>query len=266
MHPILIKSGAFELHSYGVALALSVALGIWLATKRAPRFEVKKELILDFTIIILIAAIVGSRLWYVVYHLGEFKGQWLNTINPFQNGAIGIAGLSMVGGIILALISSLVYAKIKRLNFNNPGDAISPVFLLGEGIVRLGGCFLNGCCFGHPTESVLGVVFPPQSMAGSIFPNTHLWPTQLLASALGFIGLALVLWFERKPRFPGFTFWLVFSYYAIDRFIVDQFRYYEAPQVLATLGPLTFNANHLLLFGLFFVSVFFLIRGWRKPR
>jgi phosphatidylglycerol:prolipoprotein diacylglycerol transferase len=266
MYPNLFKIGAFELRNYGLALAISVALGIWIAMKRAPRFGIKKEAILDFAVIIMLASIIGSRLWYVVYHLDEFRGHWLNTINPFQNGTIGIAGLSMIGGVVLAIISALVYAKIKKLNFLNLGDTIAPAFLLGEGIVRLGGCFLNGCCFGRPTDSFLGIVFPPEGVAGSIFPATHLWPTQLFASALGFIGFALVLWVGRKPKFSGFTFWLVFCYYAVDRFIVDQFRYYEAQQVLATLGPITFNANHLLLLGLFIISGLFLIRGWIQRR
>lgn len=266
MYPVLLKFGAFELRSYGLALAISVALGIWIAMKRAPRFGIKKETILDLAVIIMLAAIIGSRLWYVIYHVDEFRGHWLDTINPFQGGTIGIAGLSMIGGVVLAIISALVYAKMKKLDFLKLGDTIAPVFLLGEGIVRAGGCFLNGCCFGRPTDSALGIVFPPEGVAGSMFPHTHLWPAQLFASALGFIGFALALWIGRKNAFSGFTFWLVFLYYSIDRFIVDQFRYYESPQVLATLGPITFNANHLLLVGLFAVSAFFLIRGWRGQR
>jgi len=264
MLPVLFKIGNFELRSYGLALALSVALGVWISMIRAPRYNIKKESILDFAVVIMLAAIIGSRLWYVVYHIDEFKGHWFNTINPFQNGTIGIAGLSMVGGVVLAIIAALVFAKIRKINFIKLGDTIAPVFLLGAGIVRVGGCFLNGCCFGRPTDSPIGMVFPPEGVAGYYFPGVHIWPTQLFASALGFIGFALVLWLERKQKFPGFTFWLVFFYYSIDRFIVDQFRYYESPQVLATLGPVTINANHLLLLGLFIVSGFFLIRGWRE--
>lgn len=266
MYPVLFKIGAFELRSYGLALAISVALGIWIAMKRAPRFGINKETILDLAVIIMLAAIIGSRLWYVIYHVDEFRGHWIDTINPFQNGTIGIAGLSMVGGVVLAIISALAYARVKKLDFLKLGDTIAPVFLLGEGIVRVGGCFLNGCCFGRPTDSPLGIVFPLEGVAGSMFPHIHLWPAQLFASALGFIGFALALWLGRKNHFSGFTFWLVFLYYSIDRFIVDQFRFYEMPQVLATLGPITFNANHLLLLGLFAVSAFFLIRGWQGQR
>ena len=264
MHPVLFKIGSFELRSYGVALAISVLLGILISMRRAQRFDIKSEVILDFAVVIMFASIVGSRLWYVVYHLNEFRGHWFNIINPFQNGTIGIAGLSMVGGVVLAIISSLVFARIKKLNFITLGDVIAPVFLLAAGIVRLGGCYLNGCCFGRPTDSPLGVVFPPEGVAGAYFPHVPLWPTQIFASILGFLGFALVLFLERRHRFHGFTFWMVFWYYSIDRFIVDQFRYYESSQVLATLGPITINANHLLIFGLFVVSSFYLIKGWKE--
>ncbi len=266
MLPVLFKIGGFEIRTYGLSLAISVLLGVWISMRRARRYDVRPEVIMDFAVIVMIASIVGSRLWYVVYHLDEFRGQWLNIINPFQNGTVGIAGLSMVGGIVLAIISSVAYAKIKKIHFLSLADIIAPVFLLGAGIVRLGGCYLNGCCFGSPTESPLGVVFPPEGVAAAYFPGTQIWPAQLFAAAFGFIGFGLVLWLDSTQRFRGFTFWLVFFYYSVSRFIVDQFRFYETPQVLASLGPITFNANHLLLLGLFAVSGYFLIRGWMNQR
>ena len=266
MYPVLFKIGDFELRSYGVALAISVLLAIWFSLKRAPRFGVKQQSVLDLALIIMISAIVGSRFWYVVNHVNEFQGHWFDTINPFQNGYIGIAGLSMVGGIVLAILTSLVYAWAKKLSFVNLGDTVAPGFLLGAGIQRLFGCFLNGCCFGRPTDSFLGVVFPPEGVAGSYFPGVPLWPAQLFASALGFAGFALVLWLGKHQRFPGYTLYLVFAYYSIDRFIVDQFRYYESEQILSTIGPLTINVNHVLLVGVFAFCLVLWLRGWYKQR
>lgn len=266
MYPVLFKIGNFEIHSWGVAFAISVLMGLWVAVKRAPRFGVKPDHIMDIVVVIIISAIVGSRLWYVIYHIDEFKGHWIDTVNPFQNGYIGIAGLSMVGGVVIAILSSLVYTRIKKLRFIALGDVIAPSFLLGVGIQRLGGCFLNGCCFGRPTDSFLGVVFPLKSVAGSIFPGQPLWPAQLYASALGFVGFALILWLSMRYKFSGSTLWLVFAYYAVARFIVDQFRYYESPQILGHLGPLTINVNHVLLGVLFILCAVFWFRGWTRQR
>ena len=266
MYPVLFKIGNFEIHSWGVAFAISVLVGLWVAVRRAPRFGVKPDHIMDLAVVIIISAILGSRLWYVIYHIEEFRGHWIDTVNPFQNGTIGIAGLSMVGGVVLAILSSLVYVWVKKLSFTALGDAMAPSFLLGVGIQRLGGCFLNGCCFGRPTQSFLGVVFPLKSVAGSIFSRQTLWPVQLFASALGFAGFALIFWLGRRYKFSGFTIWGVFAYYSVTRFIVDQFRYYEPHQVLGKIGPLTINVNHLLLGVLFILCAILWFRGWAKQR
>ncbi len=266
MFPVLFKIGVFELHSYGLALAISVLLGIFVARKRAPRFDVDPNIVLDFALIIMLAAIIGSRIWYVVNHLEEFRGQWFDIINPIRDGYIGIAGLSMVGGVVLAIISSAVYAWVKKVNFITLGDTIAPVFLLGAGFQRLFGCFLNGCCFGKPTDSFLGIVFPPEGVAGAYFPGIAIWPTQLFASFLGFLGFALVMWLGKWHNFKGYTLWQVFAYYSIDRFTVDQFRYYEPQEILGTLGPLTINTNHVLLGGLLIICGYFWYKGWSKQR
>ena len=264
MHPILLKIGNFELRSWSVAIALSFLVGTVVAVKRTYRFGVNPDHVIDLAIVIIIASTVGSRLLYALYHLDHYTGNWLAIVNPFHHGKFGFAGLSMVGGVILALIASWVFVRIQKLSFLTMGDIIAPGFLLGAGIQRLGGCFLNGCCFGLATDSLLGVSFP--KTLGPYPPGTPLWPAQLFASAFGFLGFALICWLERHYRFPGATFWLVLLYYPIDRFIVDQFRYYEPTQILGRIGPLTINANHLLIGGLFVLSAVFWLRGWLKQR
>ncbi|MFO7891045.1 MAG: prolipoprotein diacylglyceryl transferase [bacterium] len=264
MYPVIFRIGGFELHSWGLCFAITFLTGMLVAIKRSSRFNINSSIILDFSLVVIISALIGSRLWYVVFHLDRFRDSWLDVINPFQKGHLGIAGLSMVGGVVFALVASYVYVKIKKIDFIALADTIAPCFLLGIGMQRLGGCFLNGCCFGSPTDSWMGIVFPPDSVAGLYFPGVPLWPAQLFASALGFIGFFLILWLERWRKFSGYTFFLVFIYYSIDRVIVDQFRYYEPKQILGHLGPLTFNVNHILLLGVLVYCLFFGFRGWRK--
>jgi len=264
MYPILFKIGNFELHTWGVALAITVITGILVAVKRSSQFNLSSSVIFDFAIVVMISALIGSRLWYVVFHLDRFKDNWLDVINPFQEGHFGIAGMSMVGGVVFALVASYIYVNIKKIDFISLGDTIAPSFLLGIGMQRLGGCFLNGCCFGSPTDSWMGIIFPPESVAGSYFPGVPLWPAQLFASALGFVGFFLIIWLERWRKFSGYTFYLVLMYYTVIRFIVDQFRYYESKQILGSLGILTFNVNHILLLGIMIYCLFFWIRGWMR--
>lgn len=264
MYPLIFKIGLFELHTWGVAFAVTFLTGIAFAAKRCTRFNVNRNIIIDLSFVVMISALIGSRFWYVFFHINEFKENWFDVINPFQDGYIGIAGMSMVGGVVLSILVSFIYASIKKIDFVVLGDIAAPSFLLGAGMQRLGGCFLNGCCFGRPTNSWMGVIFPPEGVAGSYFPGVPLWPTQLFASALGLIGFILLIWLERWRKFPGYTLYLAFFYYSIDRFIVDQFRYYESPQILGSIGPITFNVNHILLLGVTAWCLFFWFRGWIK--
>ena len=115
MFPVLLKLGRFEIHAYGLTLAISFLLGIYWAMARSSRRGLDKNQVMDLSLIVVLAAVLGSRLLYVVTHLEEFQGRWLDTINPFQsNGQIGIAGLSMLGGVILSLIAIVAYSAVKK--------------------------------------------------------------------------------------------------------------------------------------------------------
>lgn len=236
MHPVLFRLGAFEMRAYGFTLAISFLLGIYLAVRRAKGRGIEPEKVMDLSVIIIIASIVGSRFMYVIFHLDEFAGHWTDTFNPFQsNGQIGIAGLTMLGGVILAVLSSILYLRAKKLPVLKIADIIIPLFFLGEAITRIG-CYLNGCCYGIPCDGPLCVVFPPDSPAGAMYQGVHIHPTQLYSSFYALVVLIVMLLLDRKPRFDGYLLSLFFLFYGVGRFIIDLFRYYEESMVLLPLG------------------------------
>ena len=263
MHPVLFRLGPLALRSYGLFLFLAFVFGIWLAIIRAKKSNIKAESMIDLAIVVLVSSIIGSRVFYVIFHLEEFKGRFWDVVNPIHpSGDIGIAGLSMVGGVVLAVVIGLAYLYFKKLEIWRIADIVSPSFILGLGIARIG-CFLNGCCFGKPTNSFLGVVFPLDSPAGWVFPYTPIYPIQLFSSVGAIIVLVILLYLERYKSFQGFVFWLVLLLYSIDRFIIDFFRYYE-PGTTFTLFQISFSANQVTLFFVFFVSLFMFIWFKRK--
>jgi hypothetical protein len=85
MHPILVELGRLQIRSYGFMLAVSFLLGIWLAGRRAKRYGIDPQKILDLSVIIILAAVVGSRLLYVVFHLEQYN-------NPLDVSRCGRAG------------------------------------------------------------------------------------------------------------------------------------------------------------------------------
>jgi phosphatidylglycerol:prolipoprotein diacylglycerol transferase len=264
MHPVLFRFGPVIISSYGAALVVSLLAGIVVARIRARQLQVDPHAVVEAAIAMMIAALAGSRLWYVVTHLDKFDGNWIRAILPVENGQITMAGLAMNGGVLLALAAVWGYSRVKKIAFAVLGDIIAPSFLLGAGIQRLFGCFMNGCCFGRPTAGALGMVFPADCPAGALYPGIPLWPTQLLASLLGFTGFILVVYLYRWYCFPGYSLWMVFMYYPLARFFVDQFRYVPQNQVLANAGPVTFTVDHILLLPLLTVSITGWMIGWIK--
>src|SRR5574341_880811 len=244
MHPELFRLGPFTVKSYGALLALSFLLGVLWSIRRAKRAGVDPKYILDLAIVIFISSIVGARAFYVIFHLDEFRGHWLDIISAIQsNGDLGIGGLTMLGGVILAIVSGIFYLRLKKQNVWQVADVLAPAFPLGIFLTRIG-CFLNGCCFGKPvSDHAWGIIFPDSCPAGYTFQGTPLYPTQLFSSLKGLIILVLVLFLERFKTFQGYSFWLMLALFGLGRFIIDFYRYYEPSMVLTKIGPVAFSVN-----------------------
>jgi len=226
--------GRFALHSWGVMVALGFALGLWVATKRAKRVGFPEKHIFDLAVVVITSAIIGSRLWHVAMNVEQFRGHWLDIINPFQGGGFGIAGMAMVGGVVAAIITGALFCIIRRINFWEIADIVSPTFLLGMFVGRFA-CFLNGCCFGHESNLPWAVVFPPNCPAGSVMHGIHVHPTQIYEAVIDLIFFFIVIACEKRgKKFVGRSFWMSFMFYGLGRVIVDYWRWYEPQETLLT--------------------------------
>ncbi len=264
MHPILFKIGRFELHSYGVMLALAFVVGVWMSARRARSRGVDPNYIFDLATLIILSAIVGSRAMYVAFHLDEFRGHWTDTFNPFQStGEIGLAGLTFLGGLILALITAFLYLRWRKLSFLKVADIVMPALALGLFFGRIG-CFLNGCCFGVPCSGPLCVVFPPNSPAGATFPGVPIYPTQLISSFYALVIFGLLLFLERHKRFDGFVFYWTLVLYGLARFGIDFIRYYEPSMVVAYLGSTHISVNQVISLAMAVYGGSMLAVNWRR--
>ena len=225
MHPVLFRIGSLPINSYGLMLAVSFVLGLRLAARRGEAAGVDRNAVYDLGIRIMMAAIIGSRLFYVVTHVGEFQGRWLDVIAIWK----GLYGLSMLGGVLLAVAVGFYTIWRKKMPPWKLADAVIPSFALGIFITRIG-CFLNGCCFGAETSCALGVSFPAGSMpySGTGIPvGTHLHPTQIYSSIAGLLILVLLLLADRRSHFPGLIFTLFLGLYGATRFGLEEFRFFD---------------------------------------
>ena len=223
MFPTILQIGNIHIYSYGVMLFISFLCGIAIVEHRAKKFGVEPKKITDLALWVLLAVVVGSRLFYVAFHWDEFKNDLVGII-AFWRG--GLAGLMFYGGFLGGIIAGVMFVRANKMPVRKLMDAVAPAIVLGEGFTRIG-CFLNGCCFGKPTGGPCGVAFPHNSPAGATFVGQSIHPTQLYSSAAGFLMFLFALWLEkRKPR-PGVLSAVLLIVYSLFRFGIDFVRYYE---------------------------------------
>jgi phosphatidylglycerol:prolipoprotein diacylglycerol transferase len=262
MHPVLLDLGRFQIRSYGFMLAVSFLLGIWLSGRRARKMGVDPQKILDLSVIIILAAVVGSRLLYVAFHLEQYS-------NPLEIFALWQGGATFYGGFLLALAASYWWVQKNNLNFLTVADIISPGIALGLVFTRVG-CLMSGCCFGKPTDHAWGLVFPPDSPAGSAaaltaarlgLDHVALHPTQAYSSFKGLIIFVGLLALQPVLRKRGSTFGMFLVLYGIGRFTIDFFRFYE--ENARVLMGLSFN--QVISVGLILIGLVLLLRRERTP-
>ncbi len=221
MHPELLG----PIKSFGFMLAVSFAVGIWLAARRGRARGVRPETIYDLSFVILLTSIVGVRGLYVVTHLDRFRDDWLQ-IFAFPEG-----GLTLYGGLILALLAGWIFCRRRGLGFLQAADIMIPSVALGIGITRIG-CFLAGCCHGEPCDLPWAMRFPDGAPSVLQFGPVAVHPSQLYSSLGGFLVFGLLLLWERRSQRPGETLGRFLLLYGVVRFVIDFTRYYEESQRL----------------------------------
>ena len=253
MFPVLFKIGKFELHTYGVMLAAAFAVGFLLAVRNGRKRDLNFDQIYNLTIVIILSSILGSRFTYVIFHLDEFRGRWLDVINPIQStGQIGISGMVVLGGVICAVIISLLYLKKKNISIANATDTMTPSLALGLAIGRAG-CFFNGCCFGKTCDLPWGMSFPEGSMPHYIYGSATLHPTQLYAVIYNLLIFAILMKTSTIPRLKGMQLPIFLVFYGLFRGINESLRYYGGHEEgMVLMGTVTLSQ---------FISIVFVISG-----
>lgn len=215
MHPIIIKFGNMAIYTYGLMMAIAFFVGITLARKEADRLGQDSEKIMDLSFYILIASVIGSRLFYVFTDPRTFLS------DPIEIFRIWNGGLVFYGGFIMALAVAMIYMKKTGMPLWQTTDIMSPGLALGQAIGRIG-CFFAGCCYGKICDMPWAITFNhPDSLAPQGLP---LHPTQLY-SVLSDFSIFVVLWlFRKKIRFHGQLFWLYVLLYGITRPIIEIYR------------------------------------------
>jgi len=234
------------LHTYGLLIAAAFLVGMWLAQREARRRGQDPERIADLSFWVLVAALVGSRIYFIFVNWDDYFGPGrafvatplgrVPRLLVFWEG-----GLVFYGGFIGAALTAAWYMRRHGMKFLPHADTLIPSVAFGHFLGRLG-CFSAGCCWGEVAGGHLpwAARFPPVSLAFQSFatrdhPERFLAPDRLatlplhpvqLYEAFGELALflALVLVVRPRKRFHGqvLAAWLLA--YAVLRTVVEVFR------------------------------------------
>ena len=220
MYPELFSIGPITIFSYGVLLAASYLLGLWLAMRRARQWGLDPSRVLDLGIYVIIAALIGAKLLLFVVDFDQFSRSPADLLSLARSGGV------FYGGLILAVVVAFWYIARHRLPFWTTCDVFAPGIALGHVTGRLG-CLAAGCCYGRPADVPWAIIFTNPLAAANVGTplGIPLHPTQIYEAGAELLILAFLLGTERRGRlFAGRTFWSYMLFYAISRFVVELYR------------------------------------------
>ncbi|WP_295809674.1 prolipoprotein diacylglyceryl transferase [uncultured Victivallis sp.] len=254
MHPVLFQIGGFSLRSYGLMAAIGFLLAAWLIGRTRKYAAMSADQASASLFVAMIAGIVGARIFYVVQFFHQYRDHLWRIIRIDQGGLV------FYGGFLLAIASLWVFARRQKLDIVRILDAYTPAIALAHACGRIG-CFLNGCCYGKPTELFWGVRYPAGSEAALRYPGAALHPVQLYEAGGQFLLMFFYLYLLRRaPRGVAMSCYLIF--YGTFRFLNELLRG-DNPKVFELFTPAQLIGLAVIPTGVLLL-VYFLRHGHKK--
>lgn len=209
MDPIAFTLFGVEVRWYGILIAIGAVLAVLVAEsliRRNPR--IPRETVVDMSILVLPAGILGARLYYVLFEW-DYYGAHLGEVFAIRNG-----GLAIHGGILAGVLVVYIFSRVRHLKFLDLLDMLAAGVPLAQGIGRWGN-FMNGEAHGGPTDLPWAI-----PVGGEM---VH--PTFLYESILD-VGIFIFLYFflSKRRKFPGEMAAYYFIFYSLGRFFIEGLR------------------------------------------
>jgi phosphatidylglycerol---prolipoprotein diacylglyceryl transferase len=221
MLPILVHAGNFTVFSYGVMTALGFLLAILIPVHLAKKEGLSPAKMEGLGLVIVLSAGVGSKLLTALDYPNFYSGGWNHFVFDQVMGKGGV----FYGGFLMATACSFIYFRVVKLPGWQACDCVAPGLALAQGLGRIG-CFLAGCCWGTPTQSLLGVTYTSEvaHQLTGVPLNLKIHPTQLYEAAIVLLAIPFLMWLRRTKTFQGQVFLAYMTYYAVARFFLEFFR------------------------------------------
>ena len=198
---------------YGLLIACAMGLGVLWCLKEEKRLGLPREISVDFALWVLPSAVIGARLYYVIF-------QWpLYAPNPLRILYIWEGGLAIYGGVIGGAVAALLFSRKKRVPFAVLADLVAPALILGQAIGRWGNYF-NGEAYGEIITNPALQFFPVAVFADG---NWHM-ATFFYESVWDFCGFLFLFFLRKRITARGNLFFLYMLWYGVGRTFIEGLR------------------------------------------
>jgi phosphatidylglycerol:prolipoprotein diacylglycerol transferase len=216
---VFLQLGPITIYWYGVIIGTGVLLGLWLATRESERLGLPKETFVDLVLYAVPIAILCARIYYVLFQW-DYYSQHISEIPKIWHG-----GLAIHGGLIGAIVTTVVFARKRGLSFWKLVDIAAPSIILGQAIGRWGN-FMNQEAHGGPvTRSFLESLHLPDWIINQMYINGQYYhPTFLYESLWNIVGFILLLLLRKANLRRGELFLSYVIWYSIGRFFIEGLR------------------------------------------
>ena len=205
--PVAFTIFGIDIMWYSVLITSGMIIATVICCVRAPKHDLTSDQIINFVIICIPAAIIGARLYYVVFNW-EFYASDIKKILNIRGG-----GLAIHGGLIFAFVAVCILCAVWKLRPLNVLDLAVPCIAIAQAIGRWGNYF-NSEAHGGPTDLPWAITVNGQSV--------H--PTFLYESIWCFLLFFFLIYVDNRRKFEGQTLLLYGILYSAERFFVEALR------------------------------------------
>jgi phosphatidylglycerol:prolipoprotein diacylglycerol transferase len=238
--------GPVYIHFYGILIMLGVLAAVWLGSREAARLNQDPEVVWDVVAWVLIAGIIGARIWHILTPPPSMVAQGITTMyyltHPLDAIAIWRGGLGIPGAVMGGVLALFIYMRSHKLSFGTWLDIIAPGLALAQAIGRWGN-FVNQELYGAPTNLPWAIYIDPAHRLPGYEEFAYYHPLFLYESLFNLANMGFLLWVGRRFRNslkPGDLFLSYLVTYPTARFFLEFLRL-DASQVAGI------NANQTLM-------------------
>jgi phosphatidylglycerol:prolipoprotein diacylglycerol transferase len=225
-----LQIGPFLLHYYGVIIMLGALLAACMTTRQAKANEDNPDVIWDMLPLLLVAGIIGARIWHILTPPASMVAVGLDTkyylTHPLDALMIWKGGLGIPGAVIFGLLALLWYCKKNKLDFRTWADYIAPGLAVAQAIGRWGN-YVNQELYGAPTSLPWKIFIDPAHRIPGYADQAYYHPLFLYESLYNLANMGILIWISRAYKHklkPGDVFLCYAIIYPVGRFLLEFLR------------------------------------------